>query len=251
MFSFQILFISLITLFFSTQPLFASPEDQQQLTVKQQEAVKKIVHDYIMNNPSIITGAIEALRQKEKLAVEIRASKALFERKSEIFDDPKSPVLGNTNGDLTIVEFFDYRCSYCKDMLDVIMNTVKTDGKIRLVMKELPILGPNSIMISRAALAAHNQNKYEEFHITFMRLKGSITDKTMLRIANSIGINDKKLKKDMNNDRIDTLLKNNLQLANALNIDGTPIFIIGNKIIPGTISLQALKQIIDQARKSK
>ena len=123
-------------------PFAAEAQEDQPFTAKQQDAVKKLVHDYLMENPSIIADAIEALRQKEELAAETNAKKALTDRKNEIFNNSESPVLGNPKGDVTMVEFFDYRCPYCKSMTDMVFDAVKTDGKIRLVMKELPILGP-------------------------------------------------------------------------------------------------------------
>jgi len=232
-------------------PTVSQAQEDQPLTAKQQDAVKKMIHDYIMENPSVIADAIEALRQKEELAAEISARKAVTDRKNEIINDPESPVLGNAKGDVTVVEFFDYRCPYCKNMLDMVMDTVKTDGQVRLVMKELPILGPDSVTAARAALAARNQKKYEEFHRALMKLKGPVNEASVMKTAAEIGLNVEKLKKDMDDDRIDTVLKNNIQLAHALNISGTPGFIIGDQITPGAMNQQALKQMIDQARKPK
>jgi protein-disulfide isomerase len=236
---------------FVVLPSASQAQEDPPLTPKQQDAVKKMVHDYIMENPSVIADAIEALRQKEELAAEVSARKAISDRKNEILDDPESPVLGNAKGDVTVVEFFDYRCPYCKNMLDMVMDTVKSDGKVRLVMKELPILGPDSVTAARAALAARSQKKYEEFHRALMKLKGPINEASVMKTAAEIGLNVEKLKKDMDDDRIDTVLKNNIQLAHALNISGTPGFVIGDQITPGAMNQQALKQLIDQARKPK
>ncbi|MDR3439359.1 DsbA family protein [Telmatospirillum sp.] len=232
-------------------PSASQAQEDQPLSAKQQDAVKKMIHDYIMENPSIIADAIEALRQKEELAADVSAKKAIVERKADIFEDPESPVLGNAKGDVTVVEFFDYRCPYCKAMTDLVLETVKTDGKVRLVMKELPILGPDSVTAARAALAARNQKKYEEFHRALMKLKGPINDVSVMKTAAEVGLNVEKLKKDMEDDRIDTVLKNNIQLAHALNISGTPGFVIGDQVTPGAMNQQALKQMIDQARKPK
>ncbi len=229
----------------------AHAQEDPTLTPKQQEAIKKLVHDYLMENPSVISEAIDALRQKEELAAEMGAKKALTDRKDELLNDPEAPVLGNPKGDVTIVEFFDYRCPYCKSMSDMLFDTVKADGKVRLVMKELPVLGPDSVTASRAALAAKNQKKYEEFHKALMRLKGPVNDQTLMKTAAEVGLNVEKLKKDMDDDRIDTALKNNVHLAHALNVEGTPGFIIGDQIVPGAMTQQSLKQLIDQARKPK
>jgi len=229
----------------------ARAQDDQPLTPKQQEAVKKLVHDYLMENPGIIADAIEALRQKEDLAAEAAAKKTLVERKDEVFNDPDSPALGNTKGDVTLVEFFDYRCPYCKAMDDQIAEVVKADGKTKLVMKEFAVLGPDSVTAARAALAAREQKKYEEFHRALMHLKEPLNEKTLFKVAGEVGLNVDKLKKDMEDPKFDTMLKNNLKLAHDLNIDGTPSFVIGDQIVTGAIPAQNLKQMIDQARKTK
>jgi len=229
----------------------AQAQEDQPLNPKQQEAVKKLVHDYIMENPSIIAEAIEALREKEQLAAENDAKKAITDRSRDIFDNPASPVLGNAKGDVTIVEFFDYRCPYCKAMADSIFDTVKTDGKVKLVMKDLPVLGPDSVLAARAALAARNQKKYEELHKALMHVKGPLNEQVILKTAAEAGLNAEKLKKDMDDPQIDKAIDDNLQLAHALGVNGTPAFIVGDQLIPGAMPPAALKQLIDQARKPK
>ena len=229
----------------------SSARAQDDLSPKQQEAVKKLVHDYIMENPGIIADAIEALRAKEDLAAEAAAKKTLSERKDEVFSDADAPVLGNPKGDVTLVEFFDYRCPYCKAMADQIADVVKSDGKTKLVMKEFPVLGPESVTAARAALAAREQKKYDEFHHALMRLKEPLTDKVLMKTAAEVGLNVDKLKKDMDDQKIDTILKNNLKLAHDLNIDATPTFIVGDQIVPGAVPAQGLKQLIEQTRKGK
>lgn len=245
----RLIAVLLIAGLFAGHPV--SAQEEPALTSKQQDAIKKLVHDYLLENPSVIAEAIEALRQKEELAAEMDAKKALTDRKDEIFNDPGTPVLGNKKGDVAIVFFFDYRCTYCKSMVDALFDTVKTDGKVRMVMKEYPILGPESVTAARAALAAANQSRYEEFHKALMHLKGPISEPVIMRTAAEVGLNVEKLKKDMDDTRIDGLLKNNLHLAHALNLNGTPAFIVGDQIVGGAMSQQALKQLIDQARKPK
>ncbi len=233
-------------------PLAAHAQEDQPLTQKQQDAVKKMIHDYIMENPSVIVEAFEAMREKEQLAIETSAKKALTDRKAEVYNlknDPASPVLGNPDGDVTIVEFFDYRCPYCKAVSDAVFDAVKADGKVRLVMKELPVLGPDSVLASRAALAARSQKKYAEFHRALMHSKGQLNEQVIYKIAADAGLNVEKLKKDMEDDQIDKVIKDNLDLARSLNVTGTPGFIVGDQVVPGAVSPQALKQLIDQARK--
>jgi protein-disulfide isomerase len=246
-------FFRLLPALLMTSILIAAPaaRAQDDLNPKQQEAVKKLVHDYIMENPGIIADAIEALRQKEDLAAEAAAKKVLSERKDEVFNDPDAPVLGNPKGDVTLVEFFDYRCPYCKAMDEQIAELIKGDGKTKLVLKEFPVLGPESVTAARAALAAREQKKYEEFHHALMRVKEPLSEKVLFKTAAEAGLNVEKLKKDMDEQKIDTAIKNNLKLAHDLNLDATPTFIIGDQIVPGAIPASGLKQLIDQARKGK
>jgi len=152
---------------------------------------------------------------------------------------------------VTIVEFFDYRCPYCKTMTDALFDIVKADGKVKLVMKDLPVLGPDSVLAARAALAARNQKKYEEFHKAMMHLKGPLNEQTILKTAAEAGLSAEKLKKDMEDQQIDKAINDNLQLAHALGVNGTPAFIVGDQLIPGAMPPAALKQLIDQARKPK
>ncbi len=229
----------------------AQAQEDQSLTPKQQEAVKKLVHDYIMDNPSIISDAIEALREKEQLAAENDAKKAIADRSRDIFDDPNSPVLGNPKGDVTIVEFFDYRCPYCKAMNDGLFQILKSDGKIKLVLKDLPVLGPDSVFAARAALAAHHQKRYEAFHRDMMAFKGQLDEKVVMKLAAESGLNVDTLKKDMDDPAINKAINDNMQLAHALGVNGTPAFIIGNQLIPGAMPIPALKQLVDQTRKAK
>lgn len=232
-------------------PAAAQAQEDQPLTPKQQDAVKKLVHDYIMENPSIIAEAIEALREKEQLAAENDAKKAISDRSRDIFDNPASPELGNPKGDVTVVEFFDYRCPYCKAVSDAVFETVKTDGNVKLVMKDLPVLGPDSVFAARAALAARNQKKYEAFHKAMMHLKGPLNEQTVMKTAAEVGLSAEKLKADMADPQIDKAINDNLQLAHALGINGTPAFIVGDQLVPGAMPPAALKQLIDQARKPK
>jgi protein-disulfide isomerase len=226
-------------------------QEDQSFTPKQQEAIRKLIKETLMENPGIIADAIDALRMKEDLAAELAAKKALTERKDEIFNDPDSPVVGNAKGDVTIVEFFDYRCPYCKATVDILMEAVKNDGKVKLVLKDFPVLGPESNTAARAALASREQKKYEEFHKALMHLKEPLTDKSLMKVAAEVGLNVEKLKKDMEDQKIDQILKNNIRLAHDLDVSGTPAFVIGDQLVPGAISAQSLKQLIDQTRKAK
>ncbi len=229
----------------------AHADDPPPLNDKQQDAVKKIVHDYLMDHPEVMMEALQAYREKERLASEDAAKKALVQRADALQHDPNSVVLGNPDGDVTVVEFFDYHCPYCKAMADSTIDAVKADGKVRLVMKELPILGPDSVFASRAAIASRKQHLYTEFHQALMHLKGPLNEGSVMQTAAAVGINVDKLKKDMNDPEVETIISANLDLAHAINIDGTPGWVIGDKSTSGAMSPQSFKQLIDQARKPK
>jgi protein-disulfide isomerase len=204
-------------------------------------------HAILSPNPSPL---IKALREvKDDLHREPDAREVLNGHRSEIFDDPATPFGGNPHGDVTIVEFFDYRCPYCKQLQPALLTLLDQDHKLRFVYKEMPILGSASVLAARAALAAWRQGKYEAFHAAMMGTKGAITENTVDEIAESVGLDVQWLKQDMATPKIVQALKDNLALANALNIHGTPGFIIGNRIVAGVpLDLDALKNIIAATR---
>ena len=215
----------------------------------EREAIEGIIHDYLLKNPDVMIEALRGAEEKLNHEADAKATKVISNRGSEIFDDPATPVGGNPRGDVTIVEFFDYRCPYCKQVLPVLQTVLKEDHNLRFVYKEMPVLGPVSVVAAHAALAAQRQGKYEAFHTAMMATKGQITDDTVYKVAGSVGLDIDRLKQDMTAPEIDRTLKANLALAEELNIRGTPGFIIGKKIVPGALDLDALKNMVAEARK--
>jgi protein-disulfide isomerase len=213
-----------------------------EFTPPQRQAIEGIIHDYLMQNPDVL---IEALRAAE----DAKSKQVLTERHHEIFDDPATPVGGNLQGDVSLVEFFDYRCPYCKQVEPTLETLLSKDPKIRFVYKEMPVLGPSSVVAAHAALAARLQGKYEAFHNAMMAAKGQISDDVVYHVAGSVGLDIERLKRDMESPEIDQAVKANLALAEALDIRGTPGFVIGDHIIPGAIDLDALKDLIAESRK--
>jgi protein-disulfide isomerase len=217
---------------------------------EQRRAIEEIIHDYLMQNPDVLIEALRGAEDKLSREADAKASKVLSDRRREIFDDPATPVGGNPQGDVTIVEFFDYRCPYCVQVLPALQTLLKEDRNLRFIYKEMPVLGSASVTAAHAALAAHRQGKYEAFHNAMMGTKGQITEDTVFKVAGSVGLNVDQLKQDMTAPEIERALTNNLALADALNIRGTPGFIIGNHIVPGALDLETLKDMIADARKS-
>ncbi len=215
----------------------------------QREAIEGIIHDYLIHNPDVLIEALRGAEDKLNREADANAAKVLSDRRSEIFDDPETPVGGNPRGDVTIVEFFDYRCPYCKQVLPSLQALLKEDHKLRFLYKEMPVLGPQSVIAAHAALAAQRQGKYEAFHAAMMATKGQITEETVYKVAGSVGLDIDRLKQDMSAPDIEQALKANLALANALNIHGTPGFIVGKHIVPGAVELDTLRSMVADARR--
>jgi protein-disulfide isomerase len=219
-----------------------------QQSAPDKSAIEQIVKDYLLAHPEVIVESLNAFQRKQE-AAEVEAQRnALVSRQDELFKNPASPVLGNPKGDVTLVEFFDYQCGYCKSVHDDVRRLIDSDTKVRLVYKEFPILGPASITASRAALAAQRQGKYDALHVALMENRGQLDDDKIFRIAGSVGLNLDQLKKDMQAPEIDDALQRNLRLASELNIRGTPAFVVGDQIIPGAVSLDKLKELIAAGR---
>ena len=234
-------------------PSLAAADDskaKQSFTPGQEEAIRKLVKDYLIKNPEVLVEAMQKLREKQQAAERQRLKRALVALRSDIYENPESPVAGNPKGDVTIVEFFDYQCGYCKSVVDRLLKTVKDDGNVRLVFKEFPILGAQSVFAAKAALAARKQGKYNEFHEALMRLKGGINHDSVFAVAKSVGIDTKQLAKDMTDPALDKVIQKNFAIARALRINGTPAFIIGDQLVPGAVNEQNLKAFIERARKS-
>jgi protein-disulfide isomerase len=228
---------------------FPVPANAQPFSAEQQKAIEEIVRAYILKNPEIIREAVEALQAKEQQSAEERRIEAMAKLTGELTSDPTSPVLGNPSGDVTVVEFFDYRCPYCKRTDPVVDQLVKEDGRIRRVMKEFPILGPESHFASRVALAARIQGKYEAVHKALMMAKGALDQDTVLKLARESGADMDQLKRDLKSPTIEAIIKKNRDLAAALEITGTPAFIIGKEFVPGAADLDTFKAIVARARK--
>jgi protein-disulfide isomerase len=220
-----------------------------EIPAPQREAIEGIIHDYLLKNPDVLIEALRGAEDKLNREADVNAAKVLADRRSEIFNDPATPVGGNPQGDVTIVEFFDYRCPYCKQVLPSLQTLLNEDHKLRFIYKEMPVLGPVSVVAAHAALAARRQGKYDAFHNAMMATKGQITDDTVYRVAGSVGLDIDRLKQDMAAPEIEREIKANLALADELNIRGTPGFIIGGHIVPGALDLDALKNMVAEARK--
>lgn len=207
------------------------------------EAIEKIVRNYLLKNPAVIREALQALQVQEQKEREERAANTMKELRNEIFSDPGSPIGGNNAGDVSIVVFFDYNCGYCRKTLPQLQALTQKDPLVRIVFKELPILGPQSLTAAKAALAAGRQGKYVEFHKALMTAES--TDEDVVKtISKTLGLDYARLQKDMADPKIDEQLARVARLAGSLDINGTPAYIVGDRIIPGAIDLESLTRFV-------
>lgn len=218
---------------------------------KQKAAVEAIVRELLTKKePEIVMIAAQELQEKMEKESANKGQAGLEKNADKVFKDPTSPVGGNPKGDVTLVEFFDYTCGYCKMAQEAVTKALAADKNVRMVYKEFPILGPNAEVASKAALAAVEQGKYVPFHEALMSAKDRLSMESIKKIAKSVGLDVEKLTKDMESDKIAAIIKANRDLANELQIRGTPGFVIGQKVYPGALTAEQLKQAIAEARKA-
>ncbi|KGM34098.1 DsbA family protein [Inquilinus limosus] len=214
----------------------------------QKETIEQVVRDYIRAHPEIVVEALDAYQAKKDAEERSAQAKTLTSRADEIFRSATSPVIGNAQGDVTLVEFFDYQCGYCKRSQPDLERLMKADSGLKVVLKEFPILGPASVTAARVSLAAQKQGKYLEFHTKLMGFKGQLTDDVIFETAKQVGLDLDKVKQDMNDPSVVAELRANMDLAEALGVQGTPAFVINDQIIPGAVGFDALKSQIDKDR---
>ena len=205
------------------------------------DEVNSLINNFILKNPQVIEKTLQNLN--------LERSKKNFEVALTDLRKIPNPKLSSTNSDVNIYEFFDYNCGYCKSVMQNIFNIYKKDKKVEIVFVEYPILSNSSLSAAIASLAARNQKKYFEFHSKLMKHTGKIDDKLLLSFANDLKINKKKLKSDYSNEKLMLIINKNREIANRLNLRGTPAFIIGNKIYPGAMSEEDLEKAIALERK--
>lgn len=210
--------------------------------------IKELVREVLKENPELVLDAIQALEAKERDEASAKSAQALKQYRDKLERDTGDPVAGNPKGDVSLVLFSDYKCPYCKQVSDRVFQAVESDGKVRLVFKELPILGRESMIAARAALASMGQGKYVAFHKALIAERGPLDETNVLRIAGTVGLDAAKLKTDMTKPEVEARLKSTIELARALDIRGTPAFVVGDELIPGAVDAAALKSAIQKAR---
>ena len=207
--------------------------------------IEAVVHDYLVNHPEVIIQSVQDYQERLQAEKDKAAKDQVAKRSSDLLHDPQSQVLGNAGSDCALVEFFDNQCPYCQANEPELQKLLKQDGRVKLILKEFPILGPTSLVASKAALASVKQGKYPEFHAALLAHKGHYQSAAVVdEVAKSIGLDLDQLHKDMEAPEIAAEIGRNLELGRALDISGTPGFVIGNQIIPGATSMEDLKKYV-------
>ncbi len=228
------------------------PARAADFTADQKTEIGKIVKDYLIANPEVIKDAIEELEKRQKVAENELREKALEKNADKIYKSPNQAVVGNPDGDVTLVEFFDYNCGYCKQSLANVAKLIETDPKLRVVLKDFAILGPESVETAQVASALREQfkgQKFFEFHRKLLSTRGHIGKAQALAAAKELGADMDKLEKDMKKPEVMAGLAEVSQLADELRFTGTPSWVIGKEAIVGGLPLAEMKGKIDNLRK--
>ncbi|WP_238367851.1 DsbA family protein [Mesobacterium pallidum] len=212
--------------------------------------IKELVLETIRENPEIVMEAVAILEQRQAQAQAHDQVQVLQNQRELIERDPNAPVLGNPDGDVTVVEFFDYNCPYCRRVKPEVRALIDEDPNIRLVYREWPILGDGSVFAAKAALAARKQGKYEEFHWAMMGLQGRAEEASVLRVAEDIGLDVDQLRADMDAPEVEEHIATSMRLTQALGFNGTPSFVIGDALVPGFVEKARLAELVEDAREN-
>ncbi len=221
-----------------------------EFNANQRDELGTIIREYLMQNPEVLRDAFQELQRREQMVEAERAQSLIKEHADNLFRSNDDLIAGNPDGSVTMVEYFDYNCGYCKRAMPDVLKLVDDDKDLKIVMKEFPILGPGSTFAARAALASRKQGKYWEFHLALMQQRGQANEQSVLRVAEKLGLDIDKLKQDMESNDVERVLQTNLAVAQSLGINGTPAFIIDDKLIPGAVGYEALASSVGEVRDS-
>jgi len=218
----------------------------------QRAAIEDIIKDYLTNkHPEVMAQGLQTLQQREQESAEAKTKSEVDKAKDRIFNDPNTPFVGNPKGNVTVVEFYDYQCGYCKMSEEATEKLIREDKNLKFVFKDFPILGPASAEAAKASLASVKQGKFQAFHDALMNKKDHLTSDLIYQTAKDAGLDVDKLKKDMNDSSVTDEINATLKLGQDIGARGTPMFIIGDTIVPGAMQYEQLKQAISDARSGK
>jgi protein-disulfide isomerase len=230
--------------------IYAGQAAAAEFTDAQKQEIKKVIQDYLKEDPGIVMEALQMHRDQQEQKMTANAEEIIKQNMDKL-TSKESPSVGNPKGDVTVIEFFDYNCGYCKRALEDIQNVLKTDKNVNFVFKELPILGPTSEVAARWAEAAHRQGKYFEYHAAVMHNSEPISEESLEKVGEDIGLDVEKLRKDAQSDEVRQSVLESRNLAMQIQIQGTPGFIINGKLYRGYLGPDGLVKAIEEARSGK
>ena len=221
----------------------------------QRGEIERVVHDYLLAHPEVLQEAMSELEKRQSAADAAKHKAAVKEHEQTLFSSPRQVNLGNPQGNVTFVEFFDYNCGYCKRAMDDMLTLLKDDSKLKVVLKEFPVLGPGSVEAAQVATAVRMQDKsgkkYLEFHQKLMGGRGQADKARALAVAKDIGLDMARLEKDLASPEVKASLQESFELATALGLNGTPSYVIGADVVVGAVGLPALQEKINTSRCGK
>jgi protein-disulfide isomerase len=233
----------------------SQPAQAQSFGPQQRGEIERIVKDYLLSHPELLQEVMSELEKRQAQAEAEKHRAAVKEHSPAIFASPRQVTLGNPQGDVAVVEFFDYNCSYCKRAMADMLELIKGDGKLKFVLKEFPVLGDGSVQAAQVAAAVRMQDKtgkkYLEFHQKLLGGRGPADKARALAVAKEIGLDVARIEKDMASDEVKATLEESFKLAEALGLNGTPSYVVGNDVVIGAVGLNALKEKINSARCGK
>jgi len=235
---------------------FATPASAQSFTPDQRGEIEKIVREYLLSNPQLLQEVMGELEKRQAQADAEKHRAAIKEHASIIFDSPRQVTLGNPKGDVTFVELFDYNCGYCKRALTDMMDLMKADPNLKVVLKEFPVLGEGSTQAAQVAVAVRMQDKtggkkYLEFHQKLLNGRGPADKARAMAVAKEVGLDMSRLEKDMASEEVKTTLAESFKIAEAMGLNGTPSYVIGNEAVIGAVGFATLKERVNMARCGK
>lgn len=227
------------------------PQPASALDIKDKAELERFIHDYIVGHPEVLLEAQDALQAKQAADQRKTAKAAIARNGDALFHAPGDIALGNPEGDITVVEFFDYNCPYCKHAIDDMDTIIEEDSNVRFVLKEFPILGPDSLAASHVSMAFRMiaPDKYRKFHEELLGGEARATEERAFEVAAKFGVDKEAIEKKMKDPAIDASIKQTYALANDLGITGTPAYVIGDEAVSGALGSQVLSEKIDNVRK--
>jgi protein-disulfide isomerase len=234
--------------------MLPAPSRADNFSDAQRGEIEKIIKEYLVSHPEVLEEASAELDKRKQAAEAEKAKTAIADHSAPLFNSTHQVTVGNTKGDVTLVEFFDYNCGYCKRALMDLTSIMKDDPKLRVVLKEFPVLGPGSIEAAKVAVAVRMQDsgkKYFDFHLKLLGGRGQADKAHALAAAKEAGFDMARIEKDMASEEVKTSIDENMKLAEALGLNGTPSYVVGSQVVVGAVGLDTLKQKVNVARCGK